>query len=134
MKYYSDVLNKIYDTEEELVEAEKAFEREKKDREAAKEAGEAAISVAKEVLDKVAKEYELAKDKAAEILDTSNKEVEKIMKDAEDAYKKAEEAYFRALWDQKKKFGTYKAKEKAISTCKTFSELSKLMEEITKYL
>lgn len=134
MKYYSDVLNKLYDTEKELVEAEKACEKEKKDKEVARIASEAVIKKAKEEVDLAAKDYEAAKKRAAELLDSSNKEVEKIMKDAEDAYKKAENAYFRALWDQKKKFGTYEAKEKAISTCKTFSELSKLMEEMTKYL
>lgn len=142
MKYYSEKLNKHFNTEKECLKAEKQYEREKqfiknnkslnefetpeeiaKDKVnkslVSKEKKEYAdkIKLAEEKLDEANNEYSIAQDKAAKILEESNKQIKEILDSAKNKVTEAERARRDALLEFNKKFGVYTAHytgEKAI--------------------
>lgn len=142
MKYYSEKLNRNFNTEKECLKAEKQYEREKtyiknnkplnegqtaelvaKDKVnkslVSKEKKEYAdkITQAEKLLEQANKDYSIAQDKAAEILDKSNKEIKDLLDNAKAKVTEAERARRDALLEFNKKFGPYTAHytgEKAI--------------------
>lgn len=107
MKYYSEKLNKNFDTEKECIEAEKQLEeKEKKNKETRKEMALLVDDADKKVKEAY-KEYEQAQQIAAEILEKSNKEVEDIINKAREKVKKAEQEKYEALLNFSNKYGVY---------------------------
>ena len=119
MKYYSEILKKVYDTEDSL----KAAETEAKKKEEAnvafknKKALEEEIEAAIAKLNKAYDEYDKAKDEAAAILDESNKKIDylnkQITSELEDSNAKAKKLIEEA--NEKVKAAT---KEKYDATAK----------------
>lgn len=127
MKYYSEKLDKAFDTEKDCLKAEKEFEDQKKkdslnetqDKECyknkeerslvSKEKKELAdkITQAEKQLDEANKEYSVAQDRAAEIVEKANKEVKQILEEAKNKVKEAERVRRDALLDFNTKFGPY---------------------------
>ena len=113
-KYWSDLLNDKFDTEQELFAAEKAY----RDREQAKKEKELNLSKQKKQLadeisecdkkiDEALKELESAKAECAKILEESNQQVEKILKTAREKVKSAREAKYDKITEFSNKFGGY---------------------------
>ena len=96
MKYYSEILKKVYDTEDSL----KAAETEAKKKEEANVASKNKKALEEEIeaviakLNKAYDEYDKAKDEAATILDESSKKIDylnkQITSELEDSNAKAE--------------------------------------------
>ena len=119
MKYYSDLTNKLYENEKELLKAEsdyKKVQKEKEDKEALRlsERSKQKKILANEVeeaekkVTEANKLYELAQNRAAEILEKSNKEVSDILEEAQKRVEEAEKAKLDALMKFTKEFGSYK--------------------------
>ena len=132
MKYYSEKLNKTFNTEKECLNAEKQYEKEKnyiKNNKPLNE-GQTAELVAKDkvnrsliskekkefadkivqaekALDEANKEYSLAQDKATEVVQKANKEVKQILDEAKNKVKEAERVRRDALLEFNTKFGPY---------------------------
>ena len=124
-KYWSDLLNDKFDTEQELFAAEKAY----RDREQAKKEKELNLSKQKKQLadeiskqkkqladeisecdkkiDEALKELESAKAECAKILEESNQQVEKILKTAREKVKSARTAKCDKITEFSNKFGCY---------------------------
>ena len=128
MKYYSEKLDKMFESEKELLDAEaqlqakelKAQQTEKTKKELAK-----AIENADEKINEANKLYEIAQQKAADILEKSNKEAKKVLDDAKEKVKQAEDEKLKALIEFNKRFGTY---SKTITGEKAAEEYKKAVD------
>ena len=114
MKYYSELLNKPFDTEKECLQAEKEFKRQQAKEDATKSAISAdkkfmagKIEEANIKLKEANENYKLARNKAAEILEKSNKEVEVILDEAKEVVRKAEQTKLEAVRAFNEKYGAY---------------------------
>lgn len=125
MKYFSELLNKPFDTEADCIKAEKEYKEEQskisKQLEAAlaeKKAKEEAEQKSKKELSKVIEEatkekaeaeklYEVAQAKAQKIKEDAKIEANKILSAAADKVKEAEQKRVDAVVAYNKKFGAY---------------------------
>lgn len=108
MKYFSEKLNKFYDSIDECTKAEK--EEDIKQSNISKQKKELAKTIedADNKLKEANKLYHIAQDKAKEILEKSNKEINNILDTAEAEVKKAEKEKLDAIVEFNKQFGPYK--------------------------
>ena len=90
MKYYSEILDKKFDTEEELHVAEAKARKDKAESAERLKEAENAVKAAYENLEKVQGEVR-------KILETSNAKMNKMLEDANYTVKQAENAYIKAL-------------------------------------
>ncbi len=130
MKFYSEELQKLFDTEKELKDAEKAF----KDRQLVKETTKKELSQKIEDADKAVddayKNYEKAREYAAKLMDESNKEIIKIMEDAKAAIAKAEKARTDAIIAFNQQFGTYRANYSGERAKRESERVNRLIEDL----
>ena len=126
MKFYSETLKKLFDSEADLVAAEsrdaelKAEEQEKKNKisaekkiaatkvQLAAEAYEEALDRYNEEKKKALKILDDAETEAAKVLNKANEEAEKILKDAEEKLSKSKSDKFNAVAEFNKSYGPYK--------------------------
>ena len=153
MRYFSDKLNKFFETEEECKNAEKetADVTENKDTceckvkdtpIASKEVSQKSvkkqlltnIDSCRNAVDKAYSDYEIAKDKAAKILEESNKQVEDILNPAKDNIKKAQEAWYKAIDEFNNKFGPYVLYYTGERAAKEYVRLNHIFNDIFKLL
>lgn len=118
MKFYSEILNKLFDSEEEVKTAEDSYRKEQEEKEAKKKAEALAVSKEKKELalaideaesnlNKAYDEYEEAKAEVKKILDESNKQMLEIITPAKKKIEEAQKAKFKAIADFNSKFGVY---------------------------
>lgn len=114
MKYYSDVTQKVYDTEEELNKAEEEIktleeEKEKKSALVSKEKKELAnkIDVAEDTLNAAYKDLDLAREKAKDVQREALKQIENILRPAEEAVKNAQAERLDAIREFNQKYGVF---------------------------
>ncbi len=108
MKYYSEKLNKFYDSVDECTKAEEEEDLKQSNISKQKKELSKAIEDADNKLKEANKLYHIAQDKAKEILEKSNKEIHDILDVAEENVKKAEEEKLNAIIKFNKEFGSYK--------------------------
>lgn len=126
MKYYSETLKKLFESEDELVAAEERAEKlnkeeqEKKNKiSALKKIAATKVEVAVKAYEKAADAYEKkktevleildkAEQEAADIINEANKEAEKQLQLANDEFKKAKKAKFDAVAEFNKSYGPFK--------------------------
>lgn len=126
MKFYSEILKKLFDSEADLVAAEsrdaqlKAEEQEKKNKisaekkiaatkvQQAAEAYEEALDKYNEEKKNALKILDDAESEAAKIINKANEEAEKIMNEAEENLRKAKFTKFNAVAEFNKAYGPYK--------------------------
>ena len=109
MKYYSETLKKLFESEKELKEAEKAYNDKATLKENTKKELSMKIEAAEEAVDAAHKNYEEARQYAIQLMDESNKEIIKIMEDAKAKIAEAEKARTDAIVAFNQQFGTYRA-------------------------
>ena len=149
MKVYSEILDKLFDSEKDCLKAEKDYAIEQKKQEKAKIAEEEKLKEEKALISKEKKEYadkiaqteeqlksarenyKLAQDKAAEILEESNKQVSEILNSAKEEVKKAERAKRDAIVEFNNKFGAY---TKSYTGEKAIEEFNKAVDLFTNPL
>ena len=125
MKYFSEELNKNFDTEEECIKAEKAYQleqkkneeklqkalQEKKDRDneiaLSKKEMASKIEEATAKVDEANSIYEAAKEKATSILNKAKEEASNILEVAKNKVREAEKSRYEAVSAFNKKFGPY---------------------------
>ena len=120
MKYYSDILDKVFSTEKECIEAENEYKEKQAKLEEEKKSKVSLVSKEKkELADAVAKaeakvseayeNYEIAKAKVREILEKSNEDALAILNPAKQAIKDAQKERYTAISEFNKKFCVYTA-------------------------
>lgn len=114
-KYYSESLNKYFDSAAECLKAEAEFEEkkiaeEKKQNEVSKrkKAMADAIERADIAIEDAYNDLAEAKEKARKIMEESNKEIEEILSAAKKAVTDAENSKIKAISEFNKEFGVYK--------------------------
>ena len=125
MKYYSEKLNKPFDTEEECVKAEKEFDRQQEQIQkeldeaiAAKKVEDEKLNASKKEMSKTIEEankkleeansvYEVAKQKATEIINEAKQKANEILGAAREKVRLAQEEKYKAVSAFNDKFGPY---------------------------
>ena len=114
MKYFSELTNKQYDTEQECKQAEVDFlaEEEARKKEASlvsKEKKELAKSIeAAEVeVDKAYEEYKQVREKAGKLVEKAELEASNMITEAYKKVKETREAKYKAVAEFNKKYGAY---------------------------
>ena len=118
MKYYSEKLEKTFNSEKECLDAEAKYEREKRDRQIELDKAVAESNKTKKELSRVIENaqaevdeanslYDVAKEKAQQILKEANIKASDILNAAKEKVKVAEEKKYKAVADFNKKFGPY---------------------------
>lgn len=139
MKYYSEILNKTFDTEKECFDAEKAFAKEQKinsddkktQNSKSKKELALAIQQAEKEIDEADKLYGIAQLKAAKILDESNRKAEEILEEAQKRVRDAEKRRLDAIQAFNMKFGAY---TKTITGEKALDEFNKAIQRFHSVL
>lgn len=107
MKYYSEKLNKNYDTVEALEEAEKAAEEKALSVSAEKKALSKNIDAAEKALDKAYRDYDTAKEEAQKIINEAYDKAKEILTPAKEAVQEAQKARYNAISEFSDKYGCY---------------------------
>lgn len=107
MKYYSEVLKKVFDTPEALKEAEADSKRAEVKKEETRKALAARVEQAQSCIDKAYEDYDKALEEVQRILDDSNEKAEAIIKAAKEVVKDAESKKVEAIKAFNEKFGPY---------------------------
>lgn len=114
MKFYSEIVNKMFDSTEELEKAEQA-EKEKKEKEAAekavvskeKKACAEIVKAADAEVDEARDKLSAARKEAQEIIQKANKEATEILREASKELSAAQEKRYTALKEFNAKYGPY---------------------------
>ena len=138
MKYYSEELNKVFDTAEELntAEAEKHKAEEEMNRKnalASKEKKELANAIEKadEELDEAYKQLDLAREKAKEIQREALKKVEETLHPAEEAVKAALDRRYKCVKEFNDKYGVFTT---TLTGAKAAEEMSRVWKTFDNFL
>jgi len=107
MKYYSEVLKKVFDTPEALNEAEAESKRAEVKKAESRKALAARVEQAQSNIDKAYECYDNALEEVQKILDESNAKAEKLLNAAKEDIKRAESEKLEAIRKFNEKFGPY---------------------------
>ncbi len=118
MRYYSDICNKFFDKEKDLLKAEEDFLKLKKEKEekkskekqelvADKKLMAKAVEDADAEIDAAQEQYADAIKQAREIIEKANKEAEAITSPAKEKLKNARQKRYNAISAFNKKYGPY---------------------------
>lgn len=129
MKYYSEVLKKVFDSIAELEKAEKSHKEGLVKEAEGKKALATRIEQAGKEVDKAYEDYEKAKEKAAKVLEESNKNIETILNEAKDVIKKAEENKRDAIQKFNQRYGPYTT---TYTGEKALNEFNKVVDSLSK--
>jgi len=137
MKYFSEILNKTFDSIKELESAELA-EQKKKEEEAValekvsneKKAMAKKVEEAEEALKEAYNKYDLAKENAKKIIEEANLEIAELLKPAETAIKEAQENKYKAVDAFCKKYGKYSAVYTGDQAFREMERMRKYMDSI----
>ena len=109
MKFYSEKLNKLFDSEKELKSAEKVFDEKNLITENTKKELSKRIEAAEDAVDAAHKNYEAVKQEAAKLMEESNKQIANMLNDAKEKITSAEKDRTDAIVAFNQQFGTYRA-------------------------
>jgi DNA-directed RNA polymerase alpha subunit len=130
MKFYSETLNKLFDSEKELKMAEKSYEDKNLQKENTKKELSKKIEAAEVAVDEAYKNYEEARKYAAKLMDESNKEIIKIMNDAKAKVTESEKARTDAIVQFNQQFGTYRANYTGERAQREQARVNKMVEDL----
>lgn len=135
MKYFSEKLNKAFDTEQLCLDAEAQYEKEQAEQ---KKKEELAIATKKEManaIEKADQEIDMAYDsynkavkQVEELKKEYDKKAEEILKPAREAIKDAQKKRFNALKEFNQKYGTYTKTYTGDKALKEFNRLDSLFD------
>ncbi len=130
MKYYSETLNKLFDSEKELKAAEKVFEDKNIQKENTKKELSIKIEAAETALDEAHKNYEAVREEAAKLMDESNKQILKMINDAKSKITEAEKNRTDAIVAFNQQFGTYRANYTGERAQRESDRINKIVNDI----
>ena len=130
MKFYSETLNKLFDSEKELNAAEKAFNDKNLQKENTKKELSQKIEAAEVAVDAAHKNYEATRQEAAKLMDESNKQIVKMMNDAKAQITAAEKARTDAIVAFNQQFGTYRANYTGERAKRESERINKMVNDI----
>lgn len=107
MKFYSESLNQLFDTEQALKTAESDAAIKRAEVSKSKKALAERVEASENSLKKAYKEFELAKKHSQELIDETAKKVAELMEEANNKIKEAEKVRRDAIKTFTDKFGSY---------------------------
>lgn len=107
MKYYSEQLEKMFDTEDQLLEAEATAKKEAASEATLKENCETAIKLAEELIKEAEIEMEDAQNQVAQLQEEYDAKVDAIMEPARKKLQSCIEQRNNCIKNYNEKFGTY---------------------------
>lgn len=107
MKYYSEDLKKFYDSEEELVSAEKEAQEKKELAEVSRKEMAKKVDTANTRIKLAYENYEDAKKQVNEIVEEAKKKIKETIEPAKKEIKDAENERLEAIRDFNSKYGVY---------------------------
>ena len=140
MKYYSEKLSKLFESQEELEKAEVeanegAVKEEEKLAVTKKEKKELAKAVddADEALTKAYTEYDLARDEAKKIMSEARDKCKELLAPKETAIKEAERVKWNAIVDFNNKYGRYTRVYTGDEAIREFKRASNIIDNMFKH-
>jgi hypothetical protein len=130
MKFYSEKLNKLFDTEAALKDAEKILEKECKKHELGKRALSQKIEEAEVALEEAYVNYDKVREEAARILDESNKQVIELLNTAKGKITEAEKARTDAIVAFNQQYGTYRANYTGERAKRESNRVNKIINDV----
>lgn len=130
MKYYSEVLQKLFDDEKSLKAEEKAFNDKNLQKENTKKELSHKIEAAEAAVDAAHKNYETTRQEAAKLMDESNKQILRMMNDAKAKITAAEKARTDAIVAFNQQFGTYRANYTGERAKRESERVNKMINDI----
>ena len=130
MKYYSEILSKLFDSEKELEAAERAFEDKNLLKENTKKELSQKIEAAETALDAAHKNYEAVREEAAKLMDESNRQILKMINDAKAKITEAEKVRTDAIVAFNQQFGTYRANYTGERAKRESDRINKIVNDI----
>ena len=107
MKYYSEDLKKFYDSEEELVSAEKEAQEKRELAEVSRKEMAKKVDMANTRIELAYENYEDAKKQVNEIVEEAQKKIDEIIEPVKKEIKDAENERLEAIRDFNSKYGVY---------------------------
>lgn len=140
MRFYSELLNKLFDTEKECKEAEEKYNKEKEEKEAERKSKAAlvskekkelsdAVEAAEAKLTKAYEEYDLVKEEVKKILEESNQRALDLLNPAKEAIREAQKERYTAISEFNKKYGIYTAQYTGDKAFKEFKRATSWIED-----
>lgn len=140
MKYYSEILKSLFETERECESAEEEYLKKQQKEEAEKKAKAAlvskekkelsdAVDLAEANLSKAYENYDLVKEEVRKIIEESNKKALDILNPAKEAIKAAQKEKYTAISNFNKKYGTYTAQYTGDKAYKEFKRSLSWLED-----
>lgn len=144
MKFYSDLISKFFDTEEECVKAEKEFTEKQEAKEAERKAKASlvskekkelsdAVEAAEAKLSKAYENYDLVKEEVKKILEESNKKALELLNPAKEAIREAQKERYTAISEFNKKYGIYTAQYTGDRAFKEFKQATNWIEDFFRF-
>ena len=130
MKYYSETLSKLFDTENELKTAERSFRDKNLQKENTKKELSTRIEAAEAALDAAHKNYEVVREEAAKLMDESNKQIIAMMNEAKEQITAAEKERTDAIVAFNQQFGTYRANYTGERAKRESERVNKMVNDI----
>ena len=130
MRYYSDELKRFYDTEPELLQAEKEAKEQLELKEKSRKELAKRVDAADALIDVAYKNYDKAKEEVSALVEDTRKKVNEILNVAREEVEAAEKEKAEAIKEFNEKFGVYtatysgkKAVEQYNRTIKHFADI-----------
>ena len=130
MKYYSELLQKLFDDEKSLKAEEKAFNDKNLQKENTKKELSMKIENAEAALDEAHRNYEAVREEAAKLMDESNKQIIQMMNDAKAKITAAERTRTDAIISFNQQFGTYRANYTGERAKRESERINKIVNDI----
>ena len=109
MKFYSEKLNKLFDSEKELKAEEKLFDEKNLQKENTKKELSQKIDAAELAVDAAYKNYDAVRQEAAKLMEESNQQILNMLNKAKEQITRAEKERTDAIVAFNQQFGTYRA-------------------------
>lgn len=107
MKYYSENLKKFYDSEQELLDAEKKANEQKEIAELSRKEMAKKVELANSRIDLAYSNYEEAKKQVAEIVEEAKNKIKELIEPAKKEIRDAQNERLEAIREFNSKYGVY---------------------------
>lgn len=134
MKFYSEKLNKMFDSEKELVAEEKIFDDKNLIKENTKKELSNRIEAAECAVDAAHKNYDAVRQEAAKLMEESNQQIQNMLNKAKERITQAEKERTDAIVAFNQQFGTYRANYTGERAKRESERINKMVDDMFKVI
>lgn len=134
MKFYSEKLNKMFDSEKELIAEEKIFDDKNLIKENTKKELSTRIEAAESAVDAAHKNYDVVRQEAAKLMEESNQQIQNMLNKAKERITQAEKERTDAIVAFNQQFGTYRANYTGERAKRESERINKMVNDMFKFI